>query len=215
MESGLSLPPSEELDNAMLKIARDMAQDIYPIEDILRHRGVSGRLFEAMKQHPRFRSYVLSEREAWLSAGNTEGRTKLKAGIVLETFMDNAYTEMTNRLTPLSQRVALGTMLAKIAGYGEPKVFQPVAGNGGSGNSFMLQINIGPGAQNEGVRETINITPEFSMPPIVNFSDDDDPAIPDPPAEFEEPVLDPPRDFGVNYDLGDFREIPAGAGEDY
>lgn len=162
MSNDLSLPPSDDIDALMLKVARGLAQDIYPIETILLQCGITGSRFEAFKAHPRFQGYLISEREAWLSAGNIESRTKLKAGIVMETFMDSAYHEMTDKVTPLSQRVELGKMLAKIAGFGEPKAF---VNTGGGGPGFMLQINIGPGLANE-PRQTITIEPEVgNLPP--------------------------------------------------
>jgi len=172
MSSALSLSPDdkEDIDSLMLKVARDLAQDIYPIEDILKARNVSGNQFEAFKQHPRFQQYILSETEAWLSAGNVEQRTKLKAGVVLETFMAEAYTELTDKKTALNQRVELGKMLAKIAGFGEPKSFVGATGAGGTGSAFVLQINIAAGA--DGGARTITIEPEVSMPP--NPADDAD-----------------------------------------
>jgi hypothetical protein len=161
MQTDLSLPPGQDIDTKMLKVARGIAQDIYPAEEILKMVGVSGNQYEEMKRHPRFQGYLISEREAWLSAGNIEERTKLKAGIVLETWMDGAYLEMTNKANALNQRVELGKMLAKIAGFGEPKSFIQTGG-GGSGPGFLLQINIGPGVDPSVRHETITIKPEVT-----------------------------------------------------
>lgn len=167
MSNDLSLPPVEDLDSLMLKVARNVAQDIYTIEDILKNCGVSGDDYAFFLKHPRFQGYLISEREAWLSAGNIESRTKLKAGIVLETYMDGAYHEMTDNKTPLNQRVELGKMLAKIAGFGEPKSFVNTGGGGGGGG-FMLQINIGPGKTEP--RQTITIEPEVvNLPPDIRW----------------------------------------------
>lgn len=162
MSTDLSLPPSEDLDALMLKVARNVAQDIYPIEEILKTCGVTGNQYAFFLAHPRFQGYLISEREAWLSAGNIESRTKLKAGIVLETYMDGAYHEMTDIKTPLNQRVELGKMLAKIAGFGEPRSF--IDRGAGAGPGFVLQINIGPGKVEP--RQTITIQPEVgNLPP--------------------------------------------------
>jgi hypothetical protein len=171
MSTDLSPPPRDAIDIIMLKVARDLAQDIYPAEDILKKYDLSGDMFEAFKRHPRFQGYLISEREAWLSANNIESRTKLKAGMVLETFMDGAYQEISDRTQPLNQRVELGKMLAKIAGFGEPKAF---INTGGGGPGFTLQINIGPGVANEGRHETITIQPEVSMPPDIRMDDEEE-----------------------------------------
>lgn len=138
----MSLPPVENLDTIMRKVARDIAMDIYELDKILLGVGISMAEFMRWETHPRFLGYLSSEREAWLSAGNTAGRTKLKASIVLEDFMEQAHTELHDRKTPLAQRVELSKVLTKIAGIG----ISPVAGQGaGGGGGFRLQINIAPG----------------------------------------------------------------------
>jgi hypothetical protein len=162
MNNSLSLPPEEDLDTVMRKVARDLAMGIYEIEQILEARSVTTSDFHYWKTHPRFLEYLRSEREAWSAATNTAERTKLKASIVMEEFMVNAHTELANTKTPLNQRVELGKLLAKIAGMGEPRVF----GGGGGGNgapTFQLQINIGPGIA------PVTIRPEMGK--IINYDE--------------------------------------------
>lgn len=136
-----SLPPVNDLDETMLRVARNLAQGIYPLEQVLEFCQVDPRDFNTWKDHPRFIQYLSAESEQWSNATNAHERTKVKAGIILEGFMLDAGAELADRKLPLNHRVELGKLLAKIAGMGEPKL---MAGAGGGGG-FTLQINIAPG----------------------------------------------------------------------
>lgn len=145
MNSSLSLPPDDDLDTQMLKVARDIAMDIYPIATILQNNSIGSGDFNSWKDHPRFLEYLRSETEAWKSATNTAERTKLKAAVVMEDFMQEAYTQLHDKKVALNHKVELGKLVAKIAGLGEPKVL-----NGGTGGAtFQLRINIGPERRNQ------------------------------------------------------------------
>jgi len=141
MNNALSLPPVDDLDTQMRKVARALALDIYPLPDILRDLNVDPYAFQLWSTKPRFLEYLKTERDAWTSAANTPERVKLKAGIIMEEYMVQAHTELRNATTPLNQRVELAKLIAKMSGIGEQK-----SAVGGSGSGFQLNINIGPGA---------------------------------------------------------------------
>ena len=142
MTNALSLPPTDDLDTQLRKVARDLAQGLYELDDILKNNDVTNAMFNKFKEHPRFLEYLKQEREAWNAAGNVSERAKLKAGIIIEEFMVQAHTELGSKTTPLNQRVELAKILGRIAGMGEPKT----VGGGGPGGGFQLNINIAPGA---------------------------------------------------------------------
>lgn len=140
MNTALSLPPENDLDTTMLRVARDIAMDIYPLPTILVNAGISVQDFNTWKEHPRFLEYLRSETEAWKSATNTVERTKLKAAVIMEEFMIEANARLHDKTIALNHRVELGKLVAKIAGMGEPKLL-----NAGAGTpTFQLKINIGP-----------------------------------------------------------------------
>lgn len=143
MTNALSLPPTDDLDTQLRKVARDLAQGLYELDDILKNNDVTNAMFNKFKEHPRFLDYLKQEREAWNAAGNVSERAKLKAGIIIEEFMVSAHGELSNNKTPLNQRVELAKFLGRIAGMGEPKV----GAGGGPGGGFQLHINIAPGAE--------------------------------------------------------------------
>jgi hypothetical protein len=157
--------PQETLDQTMRVVARNVAMGIHDLNEILTFCNVSTRDFTRWKDHPRFLKYVAAETEAWNNASNVGERTKLKAGIVMEEFMEDAYVELKDRKTPLNQRVLLGQLVAKIAGMGEPKGIGLGVSDGGGG--FTLQINIGQHAHvqysNENLK-TIDAEPEPEAP---------------------------------------------------
>ncbi|QIG67483.1 hypothetical protein EVB41_018 [Rhizobium phage RHph_TM3_14A] len=143
MNSALSLPPGDDLDASMRLVARNLAMGIYPLPKILEDCGIKPSDFHRWKEHPRFLGYLKSETEAWNSAQNTPERTKLKAGIVMEEWITDAYLELKDRKQPLNHRVELGKLVAKIAGMGESVT--PFGAGSGGGGGFSLQINISPG----------------------------------------------------------------------
>jgi hypothetical protein len=144
MNNALSLPPSDDLDTSMRMVARNLAMGIYEIDVILKNCDVKITDFNRWRNHPRFLEYLKSEKDAWTAAQNTPERAKLKAGIIMEEFMVDAFTELRDKKTPLNQRVELAKLLAKIAGMGEREA---VPTGGGAGGGFNLQINIGAGLQ--------------------------------------------------------------------
>lgn len=132
-----SLPPADDLETTMLKVARNVAMGLYKLEDILVLCNVTPSDFNKWKLHPRFQQYLKSEIEAWSSANNAGERTKVKAAIVLEDFMLETGALLADNKTPLNHRVELGKLLAKIAGMGEPKLL-----GGAGGGGFQLNISI-------------------------------------------------------------------------
>jgi hypothetical protein len=159
MNAPLSLPPVDDLDTTMLKVARAIAMGLYELPDILKNHSVDQRDFNRWKDHPRFIHYLQTETVAWEAATNTAERTKLKAAVVMEMFMEEAHTSLHDKKTPLNQRVELGKLVSRIAGLGEPRVLNA----GGGGSSFNLQINIGPGVP------PVNIRPEMGK--LINYDD--------------------------------------------
>lgn len=166
MDNALSLPPEENLDTVMLKVARDVGMDLYEIDEILKNNNVRLQDFHRWKNHPTFLRYLKSEREAWVAASNAPERTKLKAGIVMEMFMDEAHTNLHDRKLALRDRIELSKVVARIAGLTDRPVGQVIPGAGGSGG-FRLQININPG---EGRPKTINISANHDKVEDVNVA---------------------------------------------
>jgi len=142
MNASLSLPDGEDIDTSMRLVARNIAMDIYSLDKILKHCNVQPYKFQQWKDHPRFLAYLKQETEAWNSAHNVSERTKLKAGIIMEEWLPEAYAEMKNNKQGLNHRVELAKLMTKLAGM--DNAGGAVGGGGGGGGGFSLQINIAP-----------------------------------------------------------------------
>lgn len=108
MNATLSSETQEDLDQTMRVVARNLAMGIHDLDQILTFCNVNSQDFHRWKENPRFLMYLRAETEAWNNAQNVGERTKLKAGIVMEEWLPEAYTELRDRKTPLNQRVMLG-----------------------------------------------------------------------------------------------------------
>lgn len=177
MNATLSPETQENLDTIMRLVARNVAMGIHDLNEILEVCGVDPRDFTRWQGNPRFQMYLRAEQEAWNNASNVGERAKLKAGILIEEWLPEAYGELRDRKTPLNQRTLLFQAITKVAGMGEPKTLGVGVTDGGGG--FTLQINIGQHAHiqysNENLK-VIDAEPEPDVPdrlrgPVEEFED--------------------------------------------
>lgn len=142
MNNSLSLPPSDDIDTKLRLVARNLAQGLYELPRILTMCDITFREFNKFKAHPTFQAYYTQEKEAWEKASNHAERTKLKAGIAIEEWIPEAYSELKDRKQGLNHRVELAKLMAKLAGFDNTG---GAVVSGGGGGGFSLQINISPG----------------------------------------------------------------------
>lgn len=131
--------PSGITDQKLLVIAREVAMDIFDIDQILVFTNTSADEYAQIKELPRFEAYLRSEMEAWNSALNTHERVKIKAASQIEF----ALPELNNRLhdanETLMSKVKLAELISKLAGMGA----QNAQVNGESADRFTVTINLG------------------------------------------------------------------------
>lgn len=150
----------------MLNVARNIAQDLYTLEEILENMSIPVSEFMKFKDHPRFHQYIREEKAQWAAATNAAQRTKIKAGIVLERFMEKIDSDLYKDIIPLNQRIEGAKLLAKITGLGEPK--NPATAGGGG---FQLQINIGKGGEGVTINASRVVQPE-EQDEVLTIEDD-------------------------------------------
>jgi hypothetical protein len=138
MASTAVLAPSQS-DLPLVKLAREIAMDIYPIESILKQYSITDERWEELQRNGKFQALLASEVEAWNTALNTHERTKLKAAAMMEEWLP----ELNNRLhdpdEALPAKIEGGKMLARIAGMGLPGQVEA-----GAPERFTVTINLGP-----------------------------------------------------------------------
>ncbi|WP_454627766.1 hypothetical protein [Bradyrhizobium cenepequi] len=130
------LNPSNS-DALLVKLAREIAMDIQPLETILKQYSLDANRWEKLKENGKFQALLFSETEAWNSAQNTHDRVKLKSAAMLEEFLP----ELNNRLhdgdEALPAKIEGLKVLTKIAGIGER------AEGAAGGERFTVTINLG------------------------------------------------------------------------
>jgi len=120
-----------------LRIAREIAINIMPLEAILESQGVSLREWEEAQRSPRLREFLSEEIALWHGSPNTQERVKLKAAAAIEEWMPTLFTRVNNRNESLAAVVEGGKFLARLAGMGEKTTAAE------TGERFQLTINIG------------------------------------------------------------------------
>lgn len=126
-------------DLMIVQLAREIAMDIHPTEQILRNHQISPTRWEEIQRNTRFRQILQGFVEEWNSADNTEKRTKLKALSFVEESMPEMYARLHSPAEPLPAKAKVLEVVAKIAGLGA----NGAMGTGGSGEKFSVTINLG------------------------------------------------------------------------
>jgi hypothetical protein len=137
--------PPVKFDASMLlvRLAREIAIDHYPLETILERYQVSTEQWETIKVSPRFTALLEVETADWHGALNTNERTKLKAAAMIEDFLPEAHARMHDASETLPSKTELAKLVAKIAGMGERTDINGV----GSSEKFSVTINLGADQQ--------------------------------------------------------------------
>lgn len=122
----------------LLKLAREIAMDIRPTEDILETHGLSASDWEKTRENPYFQGILRSEIEAWQGAGNTAERVKLKSLAFVEEALPEFYARAHDPKEPLNSKVEVLKTISKFAGIGGSN-FDAALG----GEKLSVTINLG------------------------------------------------------------------------
>jgi hypothetical protein len=144
-------------DIAMVKLAREIAMDILPLETILKQYAISDEKWSELQRNSKFQMLLGSEVEAWQTALNTHERVKMKSAAMLEEWLPTLNTRMTDATEALPAVIEAGKMLARIAGLGMPGDVS--AGN--IGERFV--INISMGDRVEPISFAKDVTPQVTI----------------------------------------------------
>ena len=137
----------------LLQIAREIAMDIRPIDEILTTHNVTEAQWEAIKATPRFQTYIESEASSWHGSLNTHERVKLKAAAMLEEWLPELNQRMHDRSESLNAKIEAGKLARDLAGFAKNGV-----GVESLGDKFSVTINLGQDA---------SLKFEKQLPPII------------------------------------------------
>lgn len=119
-------------------LAREISQDIFPVEQVVALHKLSDDEWDQIQSHPRFVAILANMQREWNSAANTKERVRVKAQTGLESQLEVFIGDIADPSIPLAQRVEAGKFLARL---GELDGVAAAAGAGGS--TFAITLNIG------------------------------------------------------------------------
>lgn len=125
-------------DFNVIKLAREVAIDHYPIAEILSRYNITTEEWDALNAWPRFTELVETERQQWNSALNTPARIKLKSATVIEEWMQEGHRLLHADKESFSSKVELLKLLGKFAGIDTPELRQ-----GETAGRVTINIKIG------------------------------------------------------------------------
>jgi hypothetical protein len=120
-------------------LARQIAMDLFPLDDVLELHKLSDEQWTAIQANPAFQSTLKDMIVEWNSAGNTRARVRIKAATGFEAVMEPLLADCVDRTIPLNQRIEGLKMLAKIGEL----VDAPEIGAGGGADRVMINIYTG------------------------------------------------------------------------
>ena len=138
-----TLPSSYVHDNLILRIAREIALDLFDIETILKNHQITPEQWAKLQNDPNFQRLLESETAAWSAAGNTHERTKLKAAMLVEEWLPEANARLHEKGETLTAKTELAKLLTRIAGMG----LNTAELNNNVGEKFSITINLGADQQ--------------------------------------------------------------------
>jgi hypothetical protein len=119
-----------------LALAREIAMDMVPVEDILKHYEISRDTFEDLLRTTHFQSILAEQVRNWSAAPNTGERLKYKHQGMLEEALPEMFGRLHDRNEPLSAKVELFKALQRGAGMLNTD-------DGGSAGKVSITINMG------------------------------------------------------------------------
>lgn len=140
-------------DALFLRLAREIAMDIMPIDAILKSSNVTDAQWERIREHPRFIQLLISNQEQWASSLNTAERVRVKSLAMVEEILPEFYERMFDRKESLTSKTEVLRTVAKFAGLGDK------AAGANEGERFTVTINMGADQQ---VKIEKNVTPQVT-----------------------------------------------------
>ncbi len=144
------LPKSSMNDVTLIKIAREIAMDIRPVQAILDTHEITPAQWAEISQMPQFTRYLRNFSEEWASANNTPERIRLKSLAMVEEALPEFYGRLHDPKEQLAAKTEVLKTVSRFAGVGVTNT------SGAPAERFSVTINLGADRQ---VRIERDITP--------------------------------------------------------
>jgi len=149
----VSVPSPIGDDLVLIKVAREIAMDLQPLDSILKTHCIDADDWERISNSAYFKSVLAEQAMAWNSAVNTHERIRLKAASMVEEWLPELFHRMHQPNESLAAKIEGGKLAARLAGVGLSG-----ADVAGIGEKFSVTINLG--ADNS-LKIEKNITPKM------------------------------------------------------
>lgn len=143
-----TLPVGADRERDIVKLAREIAMDLRPLDVILEMHQVKRDEFERLKVNPYFVRVLSAEKEAWEAATNTHQRVSLKSAAMVEEFLPVLWSRMVQPKEDLLKVVKGIEHISKLAGMGKEK-----EGTSDGADKVVITINMGADAKLQLTRE--------------------------------------------------------------
>jgi hypothetical protein len=137
----MSVPQALDLgkDVNVVKLAREIAIDHYPIAEVLARYQIDEDTWDALNEWPRFTELVAFEKQQWHGALNTNARVRLKSATLIEEWMEEGDRYLHDKETSLNSKVELIKLLGKFAQLDAPAAAEAAT----AGGRITININMG------------------------------------------------------------------------
>ena len=142
-------PSFDEL--TIVKLAREIAMDLRPIEDIVESLGISSPEWDAIQALPVFQDRVRTATEEWQSGMNTSERVRMKSLAFVEEALPEFFARAHDPKEGLAAKTEVLKTISKFAGIGGS------VDGAGSGERMVVTINLGADHQ---LKVEKNVTPQ-------------------------------------------------------
>lgn len=135
----LANSPHAQAELLLVRLAREIAMDIHPIEVILKNHEVDDKKWQQIQESQRFKGLLGAAVEEWNSSLNTAERVKLKALSCIEEALPEFFGKMHDANENLPAKVKALEVFGNFAGL-NAKLAQM---SGVGGEKFSVTINLG------------------------------------------------------------------------
>lgn len=143
-------------------VAREIAMDIFELQDILKNHGVEADEWERMSSSRGFTQMLREAIATWTSSLNVRERIEARTLSMLEGSLQELYRAMHDPEFSHNAKVELFKALSKNVGIG----IKDAPGGGNLGERVSITINMGEGGPAVEVKD---VTPEVTERPEVEF----------------------------------------------
>jgi hypothetical protein len=131
--------PNEAFALDFSVLAREIAMDIFPIDQVLKIHQVTTEEWLKISQNPRFIATLDDMIRQWNAASNTKERVRVKAATGLEIVLEEYIYAIKDPNTPANHKVEAGKFLAKLG-----ELDGAVIGGGQAGGGITINISTSP-----------------------------------------------------------------------